>query len=118
VESQLPEIEHFLAGGVYVKQTRIPAGTVLVQHKHLHDHFSYLVSGSVELELNGVRRRLDAPQALEVVAGEYHGVKALTDAVWLCIHATSCADIDDVDAELVAPTSDGPEMQAIAGALL
>lgn len=107
-------IHHLFGGGVYAKETRVPAGHVLVQHKHEHDHLSYLVSGEVELEVDGRRSRLAGPAGLTIEAGKHHGVKALTDTIWLCIHATDCTDPAQVDEVLIAPGSDTKEMMALA----
>ena len=37
------KITHHFGGGVYVKQTFVPANTVLEQHKHTFDHLSFVV---------------------------------------------------------------------------
>jgi len=108
-----PDITHHLAGGVYAKETRIPAGMVLVQHKHLYDHLSVLAFGAVEVEVDGVRTRHVGPACIEIKAGKHHGVKALTDSVWFCIHASDVADDD----ALIAPGSD-EDMRAVAEAML
>lgn len=109
------DVAHLFGGGVYVKETRIPAGYVLVQHKHAYDHLSYLVSGSVEVLVDGVRSVLTGPAGLTVKANKHHGVKSLTDAVWLCIHATDCSDADEVDSVLVVPGDE--QQEEIAEAL-
>lgn len=100
------EIQHHFAGGAYAKQTRIPAGHVLVQHRHRFDHLSILASGSVLLEADGVTSRVDAPACLEIPAGTHHGVRALTDVVWFCVHATDCADEDAIDEVLILPADE------------
>jgi len=110
------EIKHHFAGGVYAKETYIPAGLVLVQHKHNFDHLSFLVSGTVELRVDDESRTLTGPAALEITAGKHHGVKALTDSVWLCIHATDCTDHEHVDEVLIAPSDEN--MLALAEAML
>lgn len=94
-------IQHLFGGGVYVKETRIPAGAALVQHKHAHDHLSYLASGTVELHVDGMVSTLTGPLGLTIEAGKHHGVKALTEALWLCIHATDCEDEHEVDSTLI-----------------
>lgn len=105
-------IQHFFGGGVYLKETRIPEGMVLVQHKHEHDHLSYLAFGLVELKVDGASRVISGPQAITIEAGKHHGVKALSDSLWLCIHATDCEDEDTVDEVLIVPSDEN--MQAIA----
>jgi quercetin dioxygenase-like cupin family protein len=109
-------IAHLFGGGVYLKETRIPAGMVLVQHKHAHDHLSYLASGIVELQVDGITRTIEGPVGLTIEAGKHHGVKTLTDALWLCIHATDCEDEEGVDETLIVPSDEN--MQAMAEGML
>jgi len=106
-------IHHHFSSGVYAKETRIPAGYVLVQHAHKHDHLSILASGSVELVVDGVKSVVEAPACLTIAADKHHGVKSLTDVVWYCVHATDCTDEDDIDEVLIVP-SNVEEMQKLA----
>ena len=94
-------IQHHFSSGVYAKETRIPAGFVLVQHAHKHDHLSILASGSVELVVDGVKSVVHAPSCLTITAGKHHGIKSLTDVVWYCVHATDCVDENEVDETLI-----------------
>ena len=96
-------INHHFTSGVYAKEVHIPAGNVLVQHKHNFDHLSILASGSIELMVDGVRSVIHAPACLTIEANKHHGVKSLTDVVWFCIHATNCTDESEVDEVLIAP---------------
>lgn len=111
------DLSHYFGGGVYAKESLIPAGMVLVQHKHEHDHLSYLVSGTVLLEVDGRREELTGPACLTIEANKHHGVKALTDVVWLCIHATECTDVEKVDEVLIVP-SEGNEVQEMLEGML
>lgn len=95
-----PEINHHFGGGVYAKETLIPAGASLIQHAHKYDHLSILAKGIVELTVDGESRMVHAPACLTIQAGKHHGVKSLTDAVWYCIHASDVADDD----ALIAPS--------------
>jgi mannose-6-phosphate isomerase-like protein (cupin superfamily) len=88
---------------VYAKETRIPAGFILVQHVHKHDHLSILASGSVEMVVDDVKSVVHAPACLTIAAGKHHGIKSLTDVVWYCVHATDCTDENEVDEVLVEP---------------
>ena len=96
-------IHHHFSAGVYAKETRIPAGYVLVQHAHKYDHLSILASGSVEMVVDGVKSVVEAPACLTIAAGKHHGIKSLTDVVWYCVHATDCTDEDKVDEVLIVP---------------
>jgi quercetin dioxygenase-like cupin family protein len=109
-------IQHHFSAGVYAKETYIPAGHVLVQHKHKFDHLSILAAGSVELVVDGVKSVIHAPVCLTIEANKHHGVKSLTDVVWYCIHATECTDVDDVD-EILIVDGDVKEAQKLAQCL-
>ena len=96
-------IHHHFSSGVYAKETRIPAGFILVQHVHKHDHLSILASGSVEMVVDDVKSVIHAPACLTIAAGKHHGIKSLTDVVWYCVHATDCTDENEVDEVLIEP---------------
>lgn len=106
-------IHHHFSSGVYAKETRIPAGYVLVQHAHKHDHLSILASGSVEMVVDGVKSIISAPACLTIAAGKHHGIKSITEVVWYCVHATDCTDENEVDNVLVQPGDVG-QMQELA----
>ena len=109
-------INHHFSAGVYAKETLIPAGHVLVQHKHKFDHLSILASGSIELMTDGERKIVHAPACLTIEANKHHGVKSITDVVWYCIHATECTDIDEIDEVLIVP-GDNAKVQELAQCL-
>jgi len=94
----LPVVHHF-GGGTYAKETYIPAGCVLVQHQHVYEHLSILASGVAEVDL-ALR---EGPCVVVIPARTYHRVRAVTDCVWFCIHATEERDPERVDETLVLP---------------
>jgi quercetin dioxygenase-like cupin family protein len=99
----VPEIRHHFGGGVYAKETIIPAGNWLVQHVHHFDHLSILARGSVELITEGTTTEIAAPACITLKAGAHHGVRSLTDVIWYCIHATDCVDENEIDSLLTSP---------------
>ena len=111
-----PEIQHHFGGGVYAKETFIPAGKWLVQHTHKFDHLSVLAQGSIELIVDGQSSVVNAPACLTIAAGKHHGVKSLTDVVWYCIHATECTDEDTIDEVIIADV-DPQQVRKIAHCL-
>ena len=44
---------------------------------------------------------IEAPACVEIKAGMTHGVKAITDCVWFCIHSTDEKDPSKVDQILI-----------------
>jgi hypothetical protein len=53
-----------------------------------------LVEGDTETEVV-------APACINIKADKHHGVLALEDCIWYCIHATSETDPDKVDQVLI-----------------
>lgn len=102
LEANGVEIKHHFAAGTYIKETLIPAGVTLTQHVHSYDHSSVLVSGVAIVEVNGVAITYDKPQILTIKAGKNHKVTAITDVLWLCIHATDDKNPDTVDVSLMS----------------
>lgn len=111
-----PEIRHYFAGGLYTKETIIPANKCLVQHAHKFDHLSVLAKGSVELIVDGKKSIMHAPCCLTIEAGKHHGVRSLTDVVWYCIHSTNCVDQVEIDNVIIA-SDDVTQVQQIAQCL-
>jgi hypothetical protein len=95
------EIKHFFSDGVYVKQMQIGAGRAVLTHKHKYTHVSILASGTVRVFANGVTREYTSPACITIEAGVKHGVVALEDSVWFCIHATTETDVDSIDEVLI-----------------
>jgi quercetin dioxygenase-like cupin family protein len=94
-------IVHHFSDGLYAKETHIAAGEMLMQHKHEYSHLSVLAKGKVVVVKDGDIQIVEAPACIEIVAGENHGVKAITDVVWFCIHATDEKDPSKVDEVLI-----------------
>ena len=93
-------VSHRFAGGLYAKEMRVPAGAQIGKHRHGFDHFSALMQGSAELDVDGTRTVHQAPALLTIEAGKRHVITALTDIVWHCIHATDETEADKIDAVL------------------
>lgn len=95
------DISHHFSGGVYAKETHIPAGFMLLSHKHEFDHMSILASGHVQVRTESGSRVFVGPAVIEIKAGLHHAVHALVDSVWFCVHATDETDPEKVDKLLI-----------------
>ena len=96
-----PKIIHHFADNLYAKETHIPAGQTLVQHQHNYSHLSIIASGKVIVANAGENHIIEAPACIEIKAGLNHGVKALTDVIWYCIHSTEEKNPAKVDEVLI-----------------
>ena len=96
-----PEILHHFSDGLYAKESVFPAGTAILKHTHNFSHLSILAQGKVVVLQGEELLIFEAPACIEIKAGVVHGVKAITDCVWFCIHATDEKDASKVDEVLI-----------------
>lgn len=94
-------ITHHFSDGLYAKEARFPAGSLILKHTHEFNHLSILAHGKVAVMMDDDVEIVKAPACIEIKAGVTHGVKALEDCVWFCIHATNEKDVAKVDEVLI-----------------
>ena len=94
-------ITHHFSDGLYAKEARFPAGVAILKHTHNFSHLSILAEGKVAVLRGDEIDIVTAPACLEIKAGLIHGVKAITDCVWFCIHATDEKNPSKVDEILI-----------------
>ena len=90
-------IQHHFSDGLYAKEIHVAAGDAILKHTHDFSHLSILAKGKVAVMKGEEIEVIEAPACIEIKAGVTHGVKALTDCVWFCIHATDEQDASKVD---------------------
>lgn len=90
-------ITHHFSDGLYAKEIAVPAGVAVLKHTHDFSHLSVLAKGKVAVMKGEEIEIVSAPACIEIKAGVIHGVKAIEDCVWFCIHATDEKDSSKVD---------------------
>ncbi|GAC1664566.1 MAG: hypothetical protein PVS3B2_00380 [Candidatus Dormibacteraceae bacterium] len=95
------DITHHLCAGIYAKQIRIAAGSVVMSHQHAFDHLSILASGHVRVITDAGEAIHTAPATILIRKGLNHAVHALADSVWFCVHATDETDLERIDDALI-----------------
>ena len=94
-------ITHHFSDGLYAKESFFGAGMAIMKHTHDFSHLSILAQGKVAVLVGEDIEIYEAPMCIEIKAGLTHGVKAITDCVWFCIHATDEKDPSKVDEILI-----------------
>jgi hypothetical protein len=107
-------LQHVFAPGAYARTMRIPAGTTIVGKIHKHAHLNILSQGTVCVmtETEG-DRQLTGPLTMVSPPGTKRAVYAITDAVWTTIHLTNSTDLEEIEAEVIAPTFEDYERFAL-----
>jgi hypothetical protein len=98
------ELEHFQIPGVYVRYGHIKAGCMLTGKVHKHVHMSMLVSGTLKYATANGADVVTGPKLMIDQPGTKRIGYAVTDVVFMNIHATNSIDIQDIEQELVCDT--------------
>lgn len=78
---------HHFASGVYCREMRLPAGYVLVGKIHKTENMSVLLQGHIRVTTETGTTELHAPQIMVSAPGTKRVGYAITDTIWLSLHA-------------------------------
>jgi quercetin dioxygenase-like cupin family protein len=101
VDILLNGITHHFSDGLYAKEIHVGAGQAILKHTHDFSHLSILAKGKIAVLIGEEIEIVNAPACIEIKAGITHGVKAIEDCVWFCIHVTDEKDPANVDNVLI-----------------
>ncbi len=105
-DSDLCPLQHHFAEGVYGRAMALREGTVLTGKIHREAHLCVLLQGAVIVVSEaGGRHTLTAPAVLIAPAGTKRAFVALSDAIWMTVHANpdNTRDLAALEARLIAP---------------
>ena len=111
----LPQVScnviHMFAPGIYIRQVHMPAGSLIVGHRHKTTHLNILLQGRLTLiQDDGSSVMLRAP----VIAIAPPGRKTAfihEDSMWLNLHATDETDVEELEREYLDVHESFIEMQ-------
>ena len=93
-------VTHTVSERLYMREIKIPAGTLVVGRKHLKGHTLFLVSGSAVVITNEGRFTFRAPAMYTSAAGDYTVAYTLSDTVCRTLHPDpSTLDIKTLENE-------------------
>jgi gentisate 1,2-dioxygenase len=94
-------VSHHFSDGLYAKEMTLAKGYMATSHSHKYSHLSILAKGDVYIRVDGVISYHSAPACIEIKAESIHEIRAISDVVWYCIHATEETDINKIDEVLI-----------------
>ena len=108
IRDELPPVDmpvaHHFSHGVYGRELRIPAGTVLTGKIHKFDSLNVLLEGELLVLTDQGVKHVKAGHLEVSPRGTKRAAYALTDTRWLTVHGTHKTDVDDIEAEFIAQT--------------
>lgn len=79
-------IEHHFAPGIYVREMKMPKGSVVTGKIHKTEHICILSKGSVSVVTENGRQTYFAPAVIHSTPGVKRALHAHSDVVWANIH--------------------------------
>lgn len=101
------QITNYINGGVYAREMKAPAGTVITGKIHEHDHINILSEGEISVMTDDGMKRIKAPYTFESKSGIRRIGYTHSDITWTSIHSVNTDDINELEKELfTVPTID------------
>lgn len=98
-----PEYLHHWAPGLYAREMRVKAGTVITSKVHKFAGLSILSKGRMLLYRgDGTTQEVSAGFHILAPAGTKRAALVLEDAVWTCMHPTDLTDVDLIERHFIA----------------
>lgn len=98
-------VVHHFAPGIYARELHIPAGVALTGKEHRTEHLNVLSAGEMTVWTEQGMVRVAAPFTVVSKPGAKRVGFAHTDCVWTTFHVTNETDLEKIEAEVIAPSS-------------
>lgn len=86
----LPQVEcetvHLFAKDTYVRQITMPAGSIILGHRHLTGHVNNIVRGRALVSQDGVVEEMVAPHVFVSEPGVRKALHVIEETVWQTVH--------------------------------
>lgn len=79
-------VEHTFTAGLYVRTAKMPAGALVIGHRHRDETLNFLMQGRLLVIVNGERKEMAAPCILPSAAGTRKAAYILEDVIWTNVH--------------------------------
>ena len=97
-------LKHVFTEGIYLRELRLEAGTTIVGKIHKEDHIVFLLHGIIAVATDNGVQEYEAPCYIKSPAGVKRVAHAITDIIWVNIHAnpTNTEDLEELENNIIA----------------
>lgn len=105
-------VRHHFGPGIYIREVLIPAGTLILGHRHKNPHTNILVKGRIKfLNDDGNVIELAGPSVIISASGRKLAF-AMEDTVWQNVYATEERDVAKLEEQLLDKSATWLECKA------
>lgn len=106
---EMPQIEvpvvHRFCEGVYIREATLLAGMFAIGHAHTKDCINTVLSGSVSVLIDGMRKRFSAGDVFIGKAGDRKAGYVHEESRWQTVHATKETDLAALEREFIVKST-------------
>ncbi len=97
-------LTHVFTEGLYLRELRLEADTTVVGKIHKEDHIVFLLHGTVAVASDTGINVYEGPCYIKSPAGIKRIAHAITDVIWVNIHAnpTNTQDLEKIENNIIA----------------
>lgn len=95
------QLIHHLSPGIYVREFRMMAGSIIVSHRHSREHIVQVLAGRATVVTEYGTEEIEAPATFISPAGSKRILFNHTDTIWTTTHRTDATTIEEAEAELI-----------------
>jgi hypothetical protein len=97
-------LAHVFTEGLYLRELRLEADTTIVGKIHKEDHIVFLLHGIVAVATDNGVEEYEGPCYMKSSAGVKRIAHAVTDIIWVNIHAnpSNTQDVEELENNIVA----------------
>ena len=108
--AQMPRVElpvtHRFTEGMYIREIKIPAGTMLTSMVHKTEHPFVISDGVIKVTSDNEGSVIyEAPYTGITKPNTRRALHALTDVVWTTFHVTDETDVEKICEEILEPVN-------------
>lgn len=115
-EAECP-VTHRWAHGLYIRETFMPAGALVVSKIHRYNNPAFIVQGRALVKSETEQHIVQAGDRFITPAGTKRALYMLEDTVWVTVHPNpdNERDLDKIEARLIAASFEELEIQLCLG---
>ena len=100
------ELNHSFSPGVYARELRLKAGSIVIGKIHKHQNMNIISKGEVTFFSTDGAVQVSAPYTFVASPGVKRVIYAHEDTVWTTIHGTHLTDLVEIENEFIAKSYD------------
>lgn len=102
LEQREIELKHYFSKGIYAREIKIPADTIIVGKIHKHENLNILSQGEITVISIDGAKRMKAPCTIVSSPGVKRIAYTHTETVWTTIHGTEETDLEKIEELFIA----------------